>query len=509
MGEAKRRGVRAVRAIEQAIGVETPSGRIKVRWDGKSAATPFGQMAFFLEFLTLTGLYSRFESERPLSYTGPHCSTVKDILGTWFLSLLSGHRRYAHITAIRTDAVCPDLLGMRKAVSEDTVRRFLQAMDATQGNRWLQTHLDASVWPLLATPWILDVDVTVKPLYGHQESAVLGFNPKKPGRPSHTYHTYQMAGLRLVLGVDVEAGNKSHANTTLPGPLALIDRLPQDKRPQCVRGDCGFGAEAVMAGLENRKIPYLFKLKLTKNVKRYIERVFWNDRWVEAGAGFEGCDGELTLNGWSHPRRVVVLRRALKGDVLLTDDSQLNLTFIESEGPTQRYEYAVLVTDLSHEVITLAQFYRDRADSENTFDELKNQWGWGGFTTHDLKRCRFNAQAVALIYNWWSLFTRLVNPAARMEAITARPFLLSGVARLTNHAGQQHLSITSTHGKGPLAQAMLMRVSRQLQAWKSTAEQLTPISVWERVCEFIIMAVTGFNWLTALQARRLPMAGAG
>jgi hypothetical protein len=30
--------------------------------------------------------------------------------------------------------------------------------------------------------------------------------------------------------------------------------------------------------------------------------------------------------------------------------------------------------------------YRDRADCENSFDELKNQWGWGGFTTRDLKR---------------------------------------------------------------------------------------------------------------------------
>jgi hypothetical protein len=30
----------------------------------------------------------------------------------------------------------------------------------------------------------------------------------------------------------------------------------------------------------------------------------------------------------------------------------------------------VLVTDLDHELLTLAQLYRDRADSENAFDEL-------------------------------------------------------------------------------------------------------------------------------------------
>ena len=63
--------------------------------------------------------------------------------------------------------------------------------------------------------------------------------------------------------------------------------------------------------------------------------------------------------------------------------------------------------------------YRDRGDCENAFDELKNQWGWGGFTTHDLKRCRLLAGSVALIFNWWSLFVRLADPDRRPEAITS------------------------------------------------------------------------------------------
>jgi hypothetical protein len=58
----------------------------------------------------------------------------------------------------------------------------------------------------------------------------------------------------------------------------------------------------------------------------------------------------------------------------------------------------VLVTDLKHELLTIAQLYRDRGDAENAFDELKNQWGWGGFTTQDLARCRLSAMAVDLIY---------------------------------------------------------------------------------------------------------------
>jgi hypothetical protein len=32
---------------------------------------------------------------------------------------------------------------------------------------------------------VLDVVTTIKPLYGHQKGTELGYNPKKPGRPSH------------------------------------------------------------------------------------------------------------------------------------------------------------------------------------------------------------------------------------------------------------------------------------------------------------------------------------
>ena len=55
--------------------------------------------------------------------------------------------------------------------------------------------------------WILDVDTTVKPLYGRQEGAVVGYNPKKPRRPSHCYHTYSMAGTRLVFDVPAFASS--------------------------------------------------------------------------------------------------------------------------------------------------------------------------------------------------------------------------------------------------------------------------------------------------------------
>ena len=64
------------------------------------------------------------------------------------------------------------------------------------------------------------------------------------------------------------------------------------------------------------------------------------------------------------------------------DDGQQLLAFVEADRKTGKgitgYEYAVLVTNTDYEILTLGQLYRDRADAENAFDELKNQWGWGG-----------------------------------------------------------------------------------------------------------------------------------
>jgi hypothetical protein len=37
---------------------------------------------------------------------------------------------------------------------------------------------------------------------GILEVAVVGYDPKKPGRPSHTYHTYKIASLRLIMEVE-------------------------------------------------------------------------------------------------------------------------------------------------------------------------------------------------------------------------------------------------------------------------------------------------------------------
>ena len=193
-------------AEDEPVAAETFAGRVHLEWEPAAPVTTMGQLAFFIEYLKQSGLFDGWVAGCPLRLTSPNAPGKREVLGTVLLSVLAGHWRYAHITALRADAVNAPLLGMKKVVSEDSVRRALSKIDEASGIRWLREHLEYCVRPLLSEPWVLDVDTTVQPLYGHQQAAEVGYNPSKRGRPSHVYHSYLMAELRLVLEVEVASG---------------------------------------------------------------------------------------------------------------------------------------------------------------------------------------------------------------------------------------------------------------------------------------------------------------
>ena len=331
------------------VPVDTFGGRVHVEWDPQAAVTPLGQLPFFTEFLHVSGLFDPWVESCPLALTSPNAPSNRDVLGTAVLAILSGHQRYAHISALRGDTINPRLLGMSEVVSEDSVRRNFAKLDETEGVKWLQAHLDYVVAPLLGEPWVLDADVTVKPLYGHQEGAVVGYNPHKPGRPSHTYHTYFIANLRLVLDVEVQPGNQSASKHSSPGLWELLGRIARADWPAFIRGDRDWGTQANMARAEQEGIDYLFKLRLTSGVKKVIERLMRGAEWSDAGQGWQGAETPLRLSGWSRARRAVVLRRRVQKDLAVVDESdpqQLRLSFAEVSDEVSVYEYAVLVTSL-------------------------------------------------------------------------------------------------------------------------------------------------------------------
>jgi hypothetical protein len=98
-------------------------------------------LPFFIDFLKTAGLFEAFVADCPLNYTSPNAAKTRDVLGTAMLSMLAGHKRYSHIAALRGDGVLPELLDMRKIVSEDTVRRAFAAIEEEAGAAWMRTSI--------------------------------------------------------------------------------------------------------------------------------------------------------------------------------------------------------------------------------------------------------------------------------------------------------------------------------------------------------------------------------
>jgi hypothetical protein len=483
-----------------SLPVDTIGRRFHVEWDPSAPITPMGQLVFFSQFLATSGLYSKWVSSCPLRYTSPNAPSVADVLGSSVLAILSGANRYAHVTALRGDQVNPPGLAMEKVVSEDSLRRAFQDKDPKALQEWQAPALLETCAPALDRPWIADLDVTVKPIYGHQEGADVGYNPHKPGRPSHAYHTVFVRTLRVALDVQVRSGKEHACVHGLENLWRLWDRLKPEQRPWLVCGDAGYGNERLMSQCEERKQNYLFRQRETKGVDQLIGMLERQGGWQPVRDQWSGCEGELQLTGWTRKRRAVVFRRRIEragsaGGLALLEHGDVQI----QSGPM--YEYVVLVTNAGENLLSLLHLYQQRGDAENAYDELKNQWGWGGFTTRDLLRCQVIARTVAQVYNWWNLFVRCADPTRAREAVSSRPLLLHSIGRIIKSGGQTTLRLTSNHAQAAEAQSLLTQLSAFLSGLSNTAEQLSAPERWKRIWQRIL--------LPYIQPAKALLAGSG
>jgi len=181
------------------------------------------------------------------------------------LSILDGQRRYAHVTGLRGVEEAPQILGMRKIISAESLRRALAHLAPSQpwhcadeeraarsaqrakSAAWMDTALSQSSREALRPPWILDIDTPVRLLYGRPAGAEVGYNPRKPGRPSQTLPTDWIGNRRLVRDVEVQGGKARAGKYSRPRRCQLPEPLAPEERPALERGDIAFGNEGRMA----------------------------------------------------------------------------------------------------------------------------------------------------------------------------------------------------------------------------------------------------------------------
>ncbi len=481
--------------------IEHLGGLSKAVWDNETPISSNAHSVVISQMLKTSGIFKRLVESCPLVLTSPNAPSISALIGTAVLGIINGACRYRHFDHVKGDEISADVFGIKRLMSCDSMRRNFKKIPEKDGLEWIWNQTLKILEPLLSQPYILDMDPTVKPLYGHQEGAEIGYNPQKPGRPSHCYHTLCIAEARLVLGVVVMPGNKtsgSHSSSMLNDYLNWICVY---NKPKLIRGDVGFGNELIIDCCESHEVPYLFKIRRTSLVNGLFKTHLGGGyNWTTDTDGWECLESEIRLSGWGKSRRLIFARRPLetmkkrkksppKRTYQETSLPGIDLVISDDEKFADGYEWYAVVTDLELNGTEIAQLYRQRGNCENIFDEQKNQWGWGGFVTQDLKRTAIFAGLCALISNIWNIFTRIGNNGEHQEAITSRPLLQNCIAKITSHGRQQIITFYSA-GK-----SVAIKMYQKISAVLSTISTATQISSQERWYIILLYAFRKYKFI--------------
>ncbi|MGB6374056.1 MAG: hypothetical protein WBE85_02280 [Methylocella sp.] len=158
----------------------------------------------------------------------------------------------------------------------------------------------------------------------------------------------------------------------------MRDRVARDLESALLRGDCGFGNAPIME-TEQRGLAYLFKLRLTANVKRMIEPLSTQREWTNSGHGRQATES-IRRQGWSKAARgdrVAAARAESLGDGFECDAGPAYAIFCRNRAGAEVHEYFVLAASRDEERAGSAQLDRDRGVSQEYFRRVDEPSGQG------------------------------------------------------------------------------------------------------------------------------------
>jgi len=360
-----------------------------------------------------------------------------DLILALLYAIIAGLRRINKTQLLQYNGTFLDLLGLDRFPDQTTLRRFLQRLPPQAIRQLVALHdgLRAQFFALPETPssLIFDLDSVVLTLYGHQQGARIGYNPKKRGRPSyHPLLCFEAHRQEFWHG-SLRPGDAS-TNTGVvfffQHCLAKVPPAIAHSRIR-VRADSGFFSGKFIATLENRGLGYVIVAKEYRPIKSRAREA----RFQKLQNGCEVAEFYYQPHRWPRARRFVVMRRPIPEDP--TEAKQLTLF------KDRRYAYSVLVTNLDLDPWRVWKFYSPRATIEKNIRELLYDLPLGKIPSGDWLANVAFFQIVLLAYDLVHWFKRLCLPpryaAATVE--TVRTDFLVLPARLVNCAGRNVLQL--------------------------------------------------------------------
>lgn len=356
--------------------------------------THFGGIYFFREFLRVLQLRN-FLSQHLTYPRRNHRYSLSQMILALVYPIILGLDRLETASFLRSNSTFQYLTGLPSFPDPQTLRRFLlQAPDSFReqmhrvNDRLLQNFIHL---PGHRSRLIFDLDSSVVTVFGRQENAAVGYNPRYRGKRSYNPLLCIEANSSYLWDTELRPGNAGTWEGSVELMATCFVNVPPDIRELRVRADAGFSFNPVLEILEARLSQYAVVARLTQAFKRVLPGL----RYESVNRQWEMADFEHRPHGWPQARRFVVARRFIP-----EEESQTSLFTLG------RYVYRAWVTRMDLTPVGVWHFYDGRAGMEPRICELREDFALRKIPTASFAANALYLEIIRLAYNLVIAFQR-------------------------------------------------------------------------------------------------------
>ena len=384
--------------------------------------SPFGGLLALIKFFDLVNFRKIFDYAYHKPSRNPKRGHYLMMVGILML-LFIGFNRIWHFVYVRMDAMLCGFFSVTRLPAASTFWRYVDSLGINQAKSLLKVMsiLRERVWQLCGFTFYrirVNIDTTVKTVYGNQQGARKGYNPKQRGKES----------LRPVLGFIEETREyllgKLRPGTTMDGPEAaafiadIENHLPGSVQEVLLRADGEFLSwQSVKAALD---AGFDFIIA-NKGCTPFFDRHQWYQPFKRKALQYNSCIYQP--GDWGRPCRFVAMR-ILKEHQHSSNQPQQCMLFEDD-----KYTYRIFCTSLAGPAHKVIAQYDKRADVENLVGEAKRE-GLDMIPSAKFKNNYAFLQIVMLAYNIWRYMKMIANQsvsADRSHSASAHDNVLKGI----------------------------------------------------------------------------------
>ena len=363
-----------------------------------SGLTHYGGIFFFQEFLRALQFRNLLARQLP-DFRLHHDYRLSQITMALVYPILLGLDRLENASLLRSDSTFHYLTGLPSFPDPQSLRRFLLHAPP-EFRRQLHRLNDRLLRQFIHQPehrsrLILDLDSTVVTVFGLQEGAQVGYNPRYRGKRSYDPLLCVEANSSFLWDSELRCGN---AGTWADSPELLaccFDSVPSDIRELRFRADAGFGYSAVLDMLEQGHAQYAVVARMSSSLQRRLGGL----RYERLHPQWEIAECEHRISERAPPRRCIVARRLIEA----TEPQPTLFTLA-------RYAYRAWWTNLPLSPPGVWHFYDGRAGMEPRIGELREHFALRKIPTRAFEANALYLEIIRLAYNLVTAFQRTCLP---------------------------------------------------------------------------------------------------